>query len=43
MQHSPFPGCCGVAVARTENKEETALADISGVKDTDEAVVAAEP
>jgi hypothetical protein len=41
-QHSPFPGCWGEEVASTEYSEETALADISGVNETDE-VVAAEP
>jgi hypothetical protein len=32
-------GCCGADVARDEYNEETALADISGVKDTDDVVV----
>jgi hypothetical protein len=38
---SPLPGCWGDAVASAEKKEETELADISGVTDT-ELVVAAE-
>jgi len=37
----PLPGCWGDAVASAEKKEETELADISGVSDT-EVVVAAE-
>jgi hypothetical protein len=39
--NSPLPGCWGDAVASAEKKEETELADISGVSDT-EVVVAAE-
>jgi hypothetical protein len=31
---SPSPGCCGDEVARTEYRDDTALADISGVRDT---------
>jgi hypothetical protein len=41
--HLPFPGCCGDEVANTEYNAETALADISGVSETEEVVVAAEP
>jgi hypothetical protein len=43
IKDSPLPGCSGAVVASAEKYEETELADISGVKDTDGvlAVVAA--
>jgi len=34
----PLPGCSGVAVAKAENNEDTELADISGVKETNDVV-----
>lgn len=38
----PFPGCSGALVANAEKKEETELADICGVKETNVVVAAAE-
>jgi len=38
-QDSPLPGCSGAAVASAEKYEDTELADISGVKDTDGELV----